>query len=196
MDYPDRNPEDPNLEPLPAIRPEPAIADDVSPQLNFLFRVVESFERSIQFADAKSGGVVLILGIGIADLFRHVRDFLDAREISAGWGWLATVSCLFAVCAGLLTVAQIGRALFPRKRPGLRSLFFWGVVSTFPSPKEYGDAVWFARERDLVSSMSTQAWNLAGIAVEKYGHLRTAYGAALAFACFWAVARLGLSLAH
>ena len=62
--------------------------------------------------------------------------------------------------------------------------------------KEYGDAVWFARERDLFSSMATQAWNLAGIAGEKYRHLRLAYTAALAFACFWALARLGLSLAH
>jgi hypothetical protein len=196
VDYPARNPEDPNLEPLPAIRPEPAIADDISPQLGFLYRAVEGFERAVQFADAKAGGVVLILGIGILDLFRHVGDFLDARELSAAWGWLSTVSCLLAICFGLLTVLQVGRALFPRKRPGLRSLFFFGVASSFPSPKEYGDAVWFSRERDLFNSMATQAWNLAGIAGEKYRHLRLAYTAALAFASFWAVARLGLSLAH
>ena len=196
MEYPDRNPVDPDLEPLAAIRPEPAIADDISPQLDFLYRATEGFERAVQFADAKAGGVVLILGIGILDLFRHVRDFLDARDLSAAYGWLSTVSAVLAIVSGLITVGQVGRALFPRKRPGLRSLFFFGVAASFPGPKEYGDAVWFARERELFQSMATQAWNLAGIAGEKYRHLRLAYTAALAFAVFWAVARLGLSLAH
>jgi hypothetical protein len=150
----------------------------------------------VQFADAKAGGVVLILGIGILDLFRHVRDFLDARDVSAGWGWLATIACLIAIVAAIATVLQVGRALFPRSRPGLGSLFFFGVVASFPSPKEYGEKVWFSRERELFNTMAIQAWNLAGIAGEKYRHLRLAYTAALVFASFWAVARLGLSLSH
>ena len=188
--------EEPRLEPLPDIRPEPPTYQDIQPQLDFLYRASETFERAVQFADAKAGGVVLILGIGILDLFRHVRDFLDARDVSAGWGWLATIACLIAIVAALATVLQVGRALFPRSRPGLGSLFFFGVVASYPSPKEYGEKVWFSRERELFDAMAIQAWNLAGIAGEKYRHLRLAYTAALAFASFWAVARLGLSLSH
>ena len=44
--------------------------------------------------------------------------------------------------------------------------------------------------------MATTVWNLSGIAGEKYKHLRAAYMCALLFAIFWAVARLGYSLAH
>lgn len=197
MEPVDRPPEEePRLEPLPAIRPEPPTYQDIQPQLDFMYRASETFERAVQFADAKAGGVVLILGIGILDLFRHVRDFLDARNVSAGWGWLSTIACLLAIIAGLATVMQVGRALFPRARPGLGSLFFFGVVASYPSPKEYGEKVWFSRERELFNTMAIQAWNLAGIAGEKYHHLRLAYAAALAFASFWALARLGLSLSH
>ena len=197
METVDRPPDEGHrLEPLPDIRPEPPTYQDIQPQLDFLYRASETFERSVQFADAKAGGVVLILGIGILDLFRHVRDFLDARDVSAGWGWLATIACLIAIIAALATVLQVGRALFPRSRPGLGSLFFFGVVASFPSPKEYGEKVWFSRERELFNTMAIQAWNLAGIAGEKYRHLRMAYTAALVFASFWAVARLGLSLSH
>ena len=197
METVDRPPdEEHRLEPLPDIRPEPPTYQDIQPQLDFLYRASETFERSVQFADAKAGGVVLILGIGILDLFRHVRDFLDARDVSAGWGWLATIACLIAIVAAIATVLQVGRALFPRSRPGLGSLFFFGVVASFPSPKEYGEKVWFTRERELFNTMAIQAWNLAGIAGEKYRHLRLAYTAALVFASFWAVARLGLSLSH
>jgi hypothetical protein len=101
-----------------------------------------------------------------------------------------------AVLAAVATVLQVGRTLFPRRRPGLGSLYFFGVVASFPSPREYGERVWFSRERELFDTMATQAWNLANIAAEKYRHLRLAYGAALVFALFWALARLGLSLAH
>ena len=82
--------------PVPG-RPEPAIADDVAPQLDFLYRATENFERAVQFADAKAGGVMLILSIGVIDLLRNVRRFLDARHTSPGWGWLATIACLLGV---------------------------------------------------------------------------------------------------
>jgi pycsar effector protein len=197
VDGVDRPPgQEPQLESLAAVRPEPPTVQDISPQLDFLYRASETFERAVQFADAKAGGVVLILGIGILDLFRHVRDFLDARDASVGWGWLSTIACLIAIGFGILTLLQVGRALVPRRRPGLGSLFFFGVAASYPSPKEYGEKVWFSRERELFDAMATQAWNLAGIAGEKYKHLRRAYVAALVFASFWAVARLGLSLSH
>jgi hypothetical protein len=182
--------------PLPAGRTEPPTVQDISPQIDFLYRAVESFERSVQFADAKAGGVVLILSIGLLDLFHHTRDFLDARDLSAGWGWLATVTSLIATVFAVLTVVQIAHTLFPRRRPGLGSLRFFGVALSYSSAEEYGNAIWESPERELFRSVASNAWNLAGIAGEKYRHLRFAYAAALLFATFWALARLGLSLAH
>jgi Family of unknown function (DUF5706) len=183
-------------EQLPAGRTEPMNTQELSPQIDFLYRAVDNFTQSVQFADAKAGGVVLILSIGILDLFRNLRHFLDARDLSAGWGWLATVSCVIATIFALLTVVQVARTLFPRDRPGMGSLFFFGVVAQYPSSTEFEDKVWRSSERELVRSMAATAWNLAGIATEKYKHLRLAYACALLFAVFWALARLGFSLAH
>ena len=44
--------------------------------------------------------------------------------------------------------------------------------------------------------MAIAAWNLAGIAGDKFRHLRLAYSAALLFVIGWAFARLGLSLSN
>jgi hypothetical protein len=183
-------------EQLPPGRTEPMNTQELSPQIDFLYRAADNFTQSVQFADAKAGGVVLILSIGILDLFKNIRQFLDARDIAAAWGWLATISSVVATIFAILTVIQIARTLFPRHRAGLGSLFFFGVVAGYPTSRAYEDAVWCASERELFRSMSATCWNLAGIAGEKYRHLRIAYACALLFAVFWAVARLGLSLAH
>jgi hypothetical protein len=182
--------------PLPSGRTEPRSVEDISPQIDFLYRAAENFERAVQFADAKAGGVVLILSIGILDLFHNVRNFLDARDLSLWWGWIATVSCVLATLFGIVTIVQIGRTLFPRRRPGLGSLYFFGVAGSFPTASEYADAVWHAPERELFHSMASSAWNLAGIAGEKYRHLRHAYAGSILLVVFWAIARLGLSLAQ
>jgi Family of unknown function (DUF5706) len=179
--------------PVPG-RPEPATVDEIAPQLDFLYRTTENFERAVQFADAKAGGVMLILSIGLIDLLRNIRNFLDARDISPGWGWLATVACLFGILFAIAAVGQVGRTLVPRRRDGLRSLFFFGVARSYPTPTEYGEAVWRSTEREIFDSMAIAAWNLAGIAGEKFRHLRLAYSAALLFVIGWAFARLGLSL--
>jgi hypothetical protein len=103
---------------------------------------------------------------------------------------------MVATAFGMLTVAQIARTLFPRRRPRLGSLFFFGVVAQYPDPREYENAVWLASEQKLVRSKATTAWNLARIAGEKYKHLRLACAFVLAFSVFRAIARLGFSLAH
>jgi hypothetical protein len=183
----------PDTHPVPG-RPEPAVADDIAPQLDFLYRVTDNFERAVQFADAKAGGVMLILSIGLIDLLRNIRQFLDARHVSPGWGWLATIACFFGILFAIAAVGQVGRTLVPRRRPGLGSLYFFGVVRTFPAPQVYGDTVWRSSERDIFNSMAISAWNLASIAGDKFRHLRLAYSAALLFVIGWAFARLGLSL--
>jgi hypothetical protein len=185
----------PDTHPVPG-RPEPAIADDIAPQLDFLYRATENFERAVQFADAKAGGVMLILSIGLIDLLRNVGEFLDARDLSSGWGWVATLGCLIGIFFAIVAVGNVGRTLVPRRRPGMRSLFFFGVVRGFKTPQEYGAAVWSSTERELFDSMAIAAWNLSGIAGDKFRHLRIAYTAALMFVLGWAFARLGLSLSH
>lgn len=183
------------LPPLAAVRPEPPDVQHIQPHLDFLYRASMTMDTAVQFADAKVGGVILILGIGILDLFRNVQKFLDARDLSPFWGWVSCIACVIAVVAASGTVLQVGRTLFPRRRAS-SSLYFFGVVASYPSPQAYAERVWFSRERELFDTMAMQAWNLASIAMEKYRHLRLAYGAALVFALFWALARLGLSLAH
>jgi Pycsar effector protein len=185
----------PDTHPVPGRR-EPAIAEEIAPQLDFLYRATENFERAVQFADAKAGGVMLILSIGLIDMLRNARQFLDARHASAGWGWMACIACLIGVLAAVAAVFQVGRTLAPRQRPGLRSLFFFGVARAYETPMAYADAVWRSTERDLFNSMAVAAWNLAGIAGDKFLHLRYAYRAALIFVVGWAFARLGLSLSH
>src|SRR3954470_22344466 len=140
---------------LPPGRTEPRNTQELSPQIDFLYRAVDSIQQSVQFADAKAGGVVLILRIGILDLFKKLRNLLDARDLSARYGWTATIAALIATAFGIMTVVQIARALFPRRRAGLGSLFFFGVIANHKTAQDYEDAVWGASERELVRSMAT-----------------------------------------
>jgi hypothetical protein len=178
--------------PVPG-RPEPPTVQDISPQLDFLYRAETSFTQSLQFADAKAGGVILILSIGFIDLFRNAKNFVDAHQLGT-WGWVSTPAFCIAAVLGLLTVGQVGRALFPRRRAS-SSLFFFGVAASFPSAAEYGDRIRYSREDELIDTMAMQAWNVAKIASEKYRHLRLAYTFALLFVLGWGLARVAYSLA-
>src|SRR5919204_6026830 len=98
-------------------RREPQTYQELSPQLDFLYRAVDQFSQWVQFADAKAGGVVLVLSIGALDLFRHANDFIHAHRLPHGpWGWLSLAWFIFAGAASGLCVIGIARALFPRIR--------------------------------------------------------------------------------
>src|SRR5919197_1525597 len=98
-------------------RREPQTYQELSPQLDFLYRAVDHFSQWVQFADAKAGGVVLVLSIGALDLFRHSNDFIDAHRLpNAAWGWLSLGCFLLAAAAIGLCVAGVTRALFPKIR--------------------------------------------------------------------------------
>jgi hypothetical protein len=182
--------------PVPDLHPEPQNVQEISPQLDFLYRAENAFQQWLQFADAKAGGVILILSIGILDLFRRAKDLLNATDLPSSWGYGATISFALAMVCGVLAIFQVGRALFPRHIPGSRSLFFFGSAAAYPSAETYGDAVYGSYERDLIYTMATQAWYLARISREKYRHLRVAYASALLFVVLWGMARLTLSLAQ
>ena len=182
--------------PPPAIREEPLSQEDISPQLDFLYRAENNFMYWVQFADAKAGGVILVLSIGALDVFRNTRKFIDARSLAHPvWGWISMIAFVLAVFAMLLTIVGVGRTLFPKNLPSRPSDFFFGVVARYKSSEDYHHAVSEKVERDLIDTVALQAWNLARIAQNKYAHLRYAYLGAFFFLVFWTISRAGLSFA-
>jgi hypothetical protein len=182
--------------PPPPVREEPLHQEEISPQLDFLYRAENNFMYWVQFADAKAGGVILVLSIGALDVFHNTRNFLHAHNLAHPvWGWTCLVAFVVAVISMAMTVAGVGRTLFPKQIPSRPSDFFFGVVARYKTSEEYGDAVAQKLERDLIDHVSLQAWNLARIATTKYAHLRYAYVGAFWFLLSWAVARATLSFA-
>src|SRR5438445_3905239 len=95
-------------------RREPQTYQELSPQLDFLYRAESNFSQWVQFADAKSGGVVLVLSIGALDVFRHANDFIHAHNLHhATWGWLSLAAFLAAVVGIAMTIAGVANTLFP-----------------------------------------------------------------------------------
>jgi hypothetical protein len=177
-------------------RREPQTYQELSPQLDFLYRAESNFSQWVQFADAKSGGVILVLSIGALDVFHHATDFIHAHNLHhAAWGWISLVAFLAALVGIMLTIAGVANTLFPNIRESKPSLFFFGVAATFPDGDAYGRAVTEKRETEIIEQVSIQAWNLANIANDKYASLRRAYMGALVFLLAWGVARIALSLA-
>jgi Family of unknown function (DUF5706) len=182
--------------PPPAIREEPLSQEDISPQLDFLYRAENNFMYWVQFADAKAGGVILVLSIGALDVFHNTRNFIHARHLAnPAWGWVSLVSFAIAVLAMAMTIGGVGRTLFPKNLPSRPSDFFFGVVARYKSSEDYHRAVSEKLEGDLIDTVALQAWNLARIAQSKYAHLRYAYLGAFFFLVSWAVARASLSFA-
>jgi hypothetical protein len=177
-------------------RREPQTYQELSPQLDFLYRAVEHFSQWVQFADAKAGGVVLVLSIGALDLFRHANDFIHAHRLPhAEWGWLSLVCFVLAGAAIGLCVLGVTRALFPKIHASRPSLYFFGVAGRYPEAADYERAVTEKRELELIENVAIQAWNLARIATDKYASLRFAYLGAILFLPCWGLARITLSLA-
>jgi Family of unknown function (DUF5706) len=177
-------------------RREPQTYQELSPQLDYLYRNEQNIGQWLQFADAKAGGVVIALSIVALDLFRHSNDFIHAHNSRhAAWGWLSLALFVLAAAATALCVVGIARALFPRVRTSRPSLSFFGVVARFPTPEAYERAVTEKRELELIENVATQVWNLACIADDKYKSLRHAYLGAMLFLIAWGCARVALSLA-
>src|SRR5439155_16334349 len=88
------------------LRREPQTNQELSPQLDFLQRVEYQFALWVQFADAKAGGVILVLSIGALDVFRKTRDYIDAHTLAhPAWGWISLVGFIASVLAMGVTVA-------------------------------------------------------------------------------------------
>ena len=177
-------------------RREPQTYQELSPQIDFLYRAVDSFAQWVQFADAKAGGVILVLSIGALDVFHKARDYIDGHNLPhPTWGWISLVAFILSVLALAATVASVGRTLFPKLRPSKPSDYFFGVAAGYPDGDVYGETVKAKRETELLEHVAIQAWNLGCIASDKYAHLRRAYVSAFFFLVTWGVARIALSLA-
>jgi hypothetical protein len=173
-------------------------ADDAAPtqgQIEVLERTVERFAGWVQFGDAKAAGVLLLLGIGLADLLTHADPLLHAHRLRSDWGDVATFTFLAALALAVLVVIEVSRALFPRVKATTHSAFFFGSASTYPTGSAYTASFLGLRAKDIAEQLGEQAWELARIATRKFERTRHAYWLALAFLTAWAVARSAMAMA-
>jgi hypothetical protein len=150
-----------------------------------------------RFADPKLFGVMVFLGLGVADLVKYAHPLWDAHQADSAWGWIATSSFVAAAALAALTVTCATFGLFPRVTPHgpRRSLFYFGGIATFPSARDYETALRDKSAEELERELIDQAWELARIARYKLQWARRGYFAVIAFLVAWVVARIALSFA-
>jgi hypothetical protein len=166
------------------------------PAERYLQDVAQSFAQWVQFGDAKAAGVLVLLALGLTDLLRSAGSLEQAHALQSDWGVVATVSFWTACGLVVATVSLISHALFPRLKPGAKSLFYFGTVAEHPNAESYLKAIEEKSEGSLVEDRARQAWELARIADTKFRSTRRAYYVALIFLAAWSVARLTLSIAR
>jgi hypothetical protein len=164
---------------------------------DFLFRSVERFADWLKFADAKAAAVIVIFGLGWADLLSRAGRLARAHsEFGGVYGWGATGSFWAACLLAVVTVVLLAQTLFPRLKSSEHSLFYFGTVATEYTADDYAKAVDALSEAELAKQLSSQAWQVARIAHLKLARLKTAFYATLMFLGAWALARAFLSLAQ
>jgi hypothetical protein len=163
--------------------------------IDALERTVERFGGWVQFADAKAGAVLVLLGLGLADLLDHASGLAHAHKLRSDWGNLATALFWLALVCAATVVLEASRALFPRVKARTHSVFFFGSVAEYDSGASYAGVATALTPTEVAVQMADQAWELARIATVKFSRLRTAYWFALAFLTAWALARCSLALA-
>jgi hypothetical protein len=176
--------------------------DDGTPDPQDSERSVEALERTVdrfggwvQFADAKAGAVLVLLGLGLADLLDHAGRLAHAHVLRSDWGDAATALFWIALALAAVVVAEASRALFPRVKAKTHSVYFFGSVANYPSGSAFATAVTDLPPAAVAEQMAEQAWELARIATRKFERLRMAYWFALAFLAAWALARCAMALA-
>jgi hypothetical protein len=160
-----------------------------------LERTVDRFGGWVQFGDAKAGGVLVLLGLGMTDLLDHAGLLAHAHEMRSRWGIVASVMFWLALASGVIVVVEASRALFPRVKARTHSAFFFGSVAEYESGTSYAAVATRLSPEQVAEQMAEQAWELARIARRKFARTRKAYGVALVFLAAWALARCALALA-
>lgn len=154
-----------------------------------------------KFADPKSLGVLVFLGLGLADLVGRANLLVHAHRHGDISGDIATWAFWLAAVAAAATVWFVHRAVFPRLKPQAdrdaqeHSLFFFGGIARYGTVAAYREKVEAATPADLQKEIATQVWEVARIADEKHKEARRAFTAVLFFLVLWVIARVALSIA-
>jgi Family of unknown function (DUF5706) len=148
-----------------------------------------------RFGDAKAGGVLVLLALGLADLLSNASRLSVAHRLSDRWGDAATGLFWLALVLAVLVVIQVSRALFPKVEPSKKSVFFFGSVAKYEGGDPYAAELKSMSDSETLDHLASQVWELSRIATRKFKRARIAYWLVLAFLGAWAVARLSLALA-
>jgi hypothetical protein len=154
----------------------------------FLSEALTRFQQWIQFADAKAGAVLVILGLGVASLIDKAGNLSDAYRLPSQWGDLATLLFWAACAAAAATVVCVSIALFPRVKPGEPSLAYFGHVATMSS-KKFETEIGKLGQDELNHHLALQAWELARVAYTKYRWLKPSYWLVVLFLVLYVMAR-------
>jgi hypothetical protein len=155
----------------------------------FLTEALTRFQGWIQFADAKAGAVLVILGLGIASLVGKAGPLSAAYTLPYQWGDLATLLFWASCAAAATTVACVSIALFPRVEPGEPSLAYFGHVSHMTA-KKFEAEVSKRGQEELNHQLALQVWELARVAKTKFKWLKISYSLVVIFLVLYFTARL------
>lgn len=196
--------------------PDPVAELPGIPHREFLERALTAAGEWTRFSDPKALGVLVLLGLGVADLIGHAGRLVRPHEattktcdlVSANGhsceGIGATVAfviaCLFAAAA----VAFVTHALFSRMTfKGLlgaehdetapRSRFFFAEVSRYGSQEAYAQAVLAKKPHELLRDVAGQVYEVSRVCRSKHLATQRAYVCTLAFLIAWVTARILLS---
>lgn len=172
--------------------------DEGRPHGKFFEKALTAAGEWTRFTDPKLLGVLVLLGLGVANLISRAGKLWSAHEDASCWGWIATGSFVTAAILAVLVVVFVSLGLFPQteKRAGSRkSLLFFGDIASFKTPEAYEKEVRSKTEQELESEVAHQAWEVARVAVRKYRWAKLAFYFVVAFLGAWVLARVALSIA-
>jgi len=164
--------------------------------VEFASQSLDRASRWVQFADAKVGAMLVILGIAFGDLASHARLLYKAPDsVAAPWGEFAAASLFVALATAALTVWFCARALTPKLIPGEESIAYFGDVAQAKSAEEFRTQLRGLSDQQLTDHLAAQVWDVSRIAKWKFARVRLAFFFVLLFLAAWALGRVILALA-
>lgn len=91
-----------------------ALKDDDA--ASYFDSLVDRFGGWVQYGDTKAGAVLVVFGLGLADLLGVAHDLINAHRLQSDWGWVATGAFWGTLAAAALAVAFLGAAVFQTLR--------------------------------------------------------------------------------
>ena len=175
-----------------------ALKDDDA--ASYFDSLVDRFGGWVQYGDTKAGAVLVVFGLGLADLLGVAHDLINAHRLQSDWGWVATGAFWGTLAAAALAVAFLGAAVFPNAPrhspdPTKDSLLYYRDVVSRGTAQEFEREVLGLTLAQLNSHRAVEAFGLARIAAKKASCTRCAYVFAGLFLVLWPTARVALALA-